>query len=115
MKLRPLRLLPLLPLLALPFLLSSGGCARGGLTAPELYERDCARCHGDNGQGVARGLRTYPRLNLLDSPMVSRGDRAAVRQRIAEGHGPMPGFRRRLTPQEIERLTDFTFHLKEKR
>lgn len=104
-----------LRLLVFPFLLAAAGCTRGDLTTPELYGRHCARCHGDNGEGAARGLRTYPRLNLLDSPMVSRGDRAAVRQRIAEGHGPMPGFRRRLTPQEIERLTDFTFHLKENR
>jgi len=43
--------------------------------------------------------------------MVRRGDRPAVRQRIAEGDGPMPGFSHRLTPQEIERLVDFTFQL----
>jgi mono/diheme cytochrome c family protein len=43
--------------------------------------------------------------------MVLQGDRAAVRQRLLEGHGPMPSFRRRLTPEELERLIDFTLQL----
>jgi hypothetical protein len=43
--------------------------------------------------------------------MVLRGDRAAVRQRIAEGHGPMPSYSKRLTPEELERLVDFTLRI----
>ena len=103
MKLRYLAVLPLLLLVA--------GCSGKNLSTPELYERHCARCHGDRGQGVPRGLKLYPKLDLLASSMVRQGDRAAVRQRIAEGHGRMPGFKRRLTPEEIERLADFTFQL----
>jgi mono/diheme cytochrome c family protein len=106
-----LKLRPLPPLAVIPLLLLAAGCARKDLSAPGLYERHCARCHGDRGQGVPRGLKLYPRLDLLTSPMVRQGDRAAVRQRIAEGHGRMPGFKRRLTPEEIERLVDFTFQL----
>jgi mono/diheme cytochrome c family protein len=86
-------------------------CSRQNLTTPELYDDFCARCHGDQGEGDPRGLRRYPHLDLRASPMVRRGDRAAVRQRIAEGEGPMPGFARRLRPPEIERLVDFTFQL----
>jgi len=87
------------------------GCARRNLTTPELYATYCARCHGERGEGKGDSLTLYPRLNLLTSPMVLRGDRAAVRQRIREGYGPMPGFTRRLEPPEIERLVDFTFQL----
>jgi len=98
-----------------PFLLLAAmalaGCSRKNLTTPELYDDYCARCHGEQGEGDPRGLRNYPHLDLRASPMVRRGDRAAVRQRIAEGSGPMPGFTRRLTRQEIERLVDFTFQL----
>lgn len=108
MKLRPLVLLA-----ALPLLLPSLGCARKNQTAPELYETYCARCHGAGGEGDRRSLKLYPKLDLLSSPMVRRGDRAAVRQRIAEGYGPMPGFARRLDRREVERLVDFTFQLKE--
>ena len=107
MKLRPLLLLAALPLLSL----SSTGCARKNLTPPELYETYCARCHGARGEGDPRSQKLYPNLDLLSSPMVRRGDRAAVRRRIAEGYGPMPGFARRLDPGEIERLVEFTFQL----
>jgi mono/diheme cytochrome c family protein len=87
------------------------GCARRNLTAPELYSTYCARCHGERGEGESDSLALYPHLDLLTSPMILRGDRAAVRQRIAEGYGPMPGFRRRLDSREMERLLDFTLRL----
>lgn len=91
------------------------GCSRKNMTTPELYSAYCARCHGERGEGKASGLTLYPRLNLLTSPMVRRGDRAAVRQRIREGSGPMPGFARRLDPPEVERLVEFTFQLAKER
>jgi mono/diheme cytochrome c family protein len=100
-------------LLAAVVLTVLAGCAHKDLTAPELYSTYCARCHGEQGRGKGdpEDLTLYPHLNLLTSPMVRGGDRAAVRQRIREGYGPMPGFARRLTPQELERLVDFTFQL----
>jgi mono/diheme cytochrome c family protein len=87
------------------------GCSTKNLTTPELYRTSCARCHGAEGRGVSRYLDRYPYLDLVASPMVRQGDRAAVRQRIAEGEGPMPGFSRRLSPAQIERLVDFTLQL----
>ena len=100
--------LRLLLLAALPLL---AGCARKNLPPPELYTTYCARCHGRAGEGTPRYIDRYPYLNLLASPMVRQGDRAAVRTRIAEGDGPMPGFTRRLSPPEIEKLVDFTLQL----
>lgn len=97
---------------ALPLL---AGCARRNMTTPELYATYCARCHGERGEGKGDNLALYPHLNLLTSPMARRGDRAAVRQRIREGYGPMPGFARRLDPREVERLVDFTFQLAKER
>ncbi|HEX4495115.1 MAG TPA: cytochrome c [Thermoanaerobaculia bacterium] len=98
-----------LPLLAL----SWAGCAHQDLSGPEIYSTYCARCHGDQGRGKgdADSLILYPHLNLLTSPMVRSGDRAAVARRIREGYGPMPGFARRLDAREVERLVDFTFQL----
>jgi mono/diheme cytochrome c family protein len=87
------------------------GCSRKNLTTPELYDDYCARCHGEHGEGNPRSLTLYPHANLLASPMALRGDRAAIRKRIAEGTGPMPAFKRRLEPQEIERLVDYTIQL----
>jgi len=108
----PLRLAAALPLLV--SLALAGGCGHKQMTTPELYSTYCTRCHGARGEGQPDSLTLYPHLNLLASPMIRRGDRPAVRQRIADGYGPMPGFKRRLTPEELERLIDFTMQLKER-
>lgn len=97
-------------LVLIPVVWLSLACARDR-SGPGLYRSYCRRCHGAEGQGPDREVKLYPYLNLLKSPMILRQDRAAVRQRIVEGHGPMPGFRRRLNPEELERLIDFTLQL----
>ncbi len=110
MKLRPVLLLAAaLPLLGPLWT----GCAHEDLAGPELYSTYCARCHGEHGRGKgdADSLLLYPHLNLLTSPMVRSGDRAAVGRRIREGYGPMPAFARRLDAREVERLVDFTIQL----
>ena len=100
---------PVLPLLAaLPLL---AGCARGDLTPPELYADHCARCHGPRGEGKPRALKLYPHVDLHASPMSREGNREAIRMRIEEGAGPMPAFKRRLTPAEIAKLVDYTIRL----
>ena len=96
-------LLLILPLFA--------GCSPGDRSAPALYKKYCARCHGPQGEGPRRPNKLYPYLILLDSPMVRQGDRAAVRQQVVEGEGPMPSFRRRLTPDEVEQVVEFTLGL----
>jgi mono/diheme cytochrome c family protein len=93
----------MLPLLA--------GCGSEDRSAPALYKKYCARCHGAEGQGPRRPNKLYPYLDLLASPMVRQGDRAAVRQQVVEGEGPMPSFRRRLTPEEVEQVVDLTLGL----
>ncbi len=111
MKLR--RLLP--PLALLPALwaltaLSGAACSRGpeDRTAAGLYAYYCARCHGAGGKGDPRQVRRSPGLDLTRSPMVKNRDTALIHRRIAEGHGPMPGFSRRLSPEEVEELVRFT-------
>lgn len=99
-------LLAALPLIA--------GCAKKPETPPEMYAAYCARCHGEDGTGNPRSMKLYPNLDLVASPMARRGDRALVRDRIARGFGPMPGFSRRLTPQQIDALVDYTFELQRK-
>lgn len=88
----------------------AAGCARDR-SGPGLYRSYCQRCHGTEGQGPKHPVKRYPYLDLRSSPMVLRGDRAAVRQRIAEGHGPMPAYSRRLTPEEMERLVELTLEI----
>lgn len=80
-------------------------------SAEGLYRFFCARCHGPDGRGTARQLRNYPAADLRRSEAIARGDRAAVRERTAAGHGPMPPFRDKLTPAELEKVTDYALAL----
>jgi mono/diheme cytochrome c family protein len=101
-----LRPASLLLLLALAPLLA--GCPTRDRSGPGLYKGYCRRCHGEADEGPKKKLKLYPHLDLRTSPMLLRGDRDAVRRRIVEGDGPMPGFSRRLTPAEVERVVEFT-------
>lgn len=101
----------LLLLAALPVL---PGCAKKPETPPEIYAAYCARCHGKEGEGNPRAAKGVRNLDLRASAMAKRGDRALIRDRIAKGYGTMPGFSRRLTPQEIESMVDYTIELQRK-
>lgn len=83
------------------------------LPTDALYGKYCARCHGDHGEGAARfrGKPETEGADLTRSKMVGDGNREDVYRRIAYGHGPMPGYGRKLAKQDIERLVDFVFQL----
>lgn len=81
-------------------------------TTPEQYQAYCANCHGREGRGEPKSLAQHPAADLLSSAMIQRGDRAAIRRRIVDGYGPMPGYARRLSPPETERMIDFVLQLR---
>jgi mono/diheme cytochrome c family protein len=60
---------------------------------------------------VPKQRARYPRVDLLAEPYRGSGARDFVRRRIAAGRGPMPAFRRKLTPGEIEKLVDYVLRL----
>jgi mono/diheme cytochrome c family protein len=86
----------------------AAGCAGTDPSPQKLYQAFCARCHGKSGEGDGKSLQLYPGLDLRRSPMIRSGDREAVRRRIAEGEGPMPGFIHRLSPAQIEALVELS-------
>ena len=98
--------------LAAVLALLGGGCQRpGNRSAAELYPRQCARCHGADGRGNPVQLGRYPNLDLTLSRARGGDARAFFRRRISRGYGPMPGFSRKLSAAEIERLVDFSLQL----
>lgn len=86
----------------------TAACADRHPAPPRLYRAFCARCHGAAGEGDAKSLRLHPGLDLRRSPMVVSGDRRRIRERIAVGKGPMPGFVHRLSDAEIDALVELT-------
>src|SRR6185312_10419393 len=44
----------------LMYVLAGVTVAAAGTSGKELYQRDCARCHGDDGKGAAPSMRAVP-------------------------------------------------------
>lgn len=58
-------------------------------------------------------MRDKPGLDLTASSWVRRGDRDEVRERIADGHGSMPAFAKKLSADELEGLVDYVLALEQ--
>jgi mono/diheme cytochrome c family protein len=73
------------------------------LTVGELlWMRNCARCHGSNGQGGSKVA-----LNFATTEWQSSIEDAAIARTIAGGKAPnMPAFANLLTPAQIEELVE---------
>jgi mono/diheme cytochrome c family protein len=61
----------------------------------QLYQEQCASCHGEDGYGVVPGARNFGDLDYM------RGETpASFYAAITEGRGTMPSFQARLTSDE---------------
>ena len=77
-----------------------------------LYQEHCALCHGSDGLGdgpAAQGLKQKPSNLVAMSGMHVDGD---VAWKIAEGRGAMPGWKERLSEEQIWNLVNFIQSLK---
>jgi mono/diheme cytochrome c family protein len=95
----------------LTVLASACGPRIGDREPAALYARFCARCHGDDGRGDPERVAEQPDLDLTTSRWVRRGRRERVRERIADGHGSMPAFAKKLSSEELEGLVDYVLQL----
>lgn len=82
-----------------------------GVPVAELWAANCARCHAQDGRGVAALRALDPKLDLVASELVTRRERGLVYQRIAWGYAGMPGFAHKLEPGDLELLTQFVLDL----
>ena len=104
-----------LTLAAAGLLLTAAGCdARGGKPAPAAaaaadqtrttFERNCAVCHGPQGEGKQLGTLNVPTLRA--GAAVTDPDEKLFRQIRDGGHG-MPPSKYTLTDEQIEALVRF--------
>ena len=82
-------------------------------TGQNLFNLNCARCHGTNGNGTNQ---LPPELQTIPAPLhwvANRKSVSTIAARIATGKGrDMPSFSKRLTDQEIWLLANYVSTLK---
>jgi len=81
----------------LMYVLAGVTVAAAGTSGKELYQRDCARCHGDDGKGAAPSMRAVPGYVSVDLTLLSN-----------ENGGRFP---RQEVQDAIEGSTRFPAHL----
>jgi len=63
-----------------------------------IYETKCAQCHGKDGVAKPPGKESK---NFNDPAFQSAWTEESIAKITAEGKGKMPGYRSRLSPEEL--------------
>jgi mono/diheme cytochrome c family protein len=78
----------------------------------ELFEKNCAKCHGEDGQAKTfRGKFTHAR-NLTTADFQSDTSDEQIADAIRTGPKAMPSFEKKLTADEINALVQYVRTLK---
>jgi mono/diheme cytochrome c family protein len=100
------------PLIIICLALSAGACASraqkpvptGNVPVRVLYERNCAVCHGPQGQGTQLGTMKTP--TLTSGAALTDPDEKFFKQ-ISDGGKGMPPFKYTLDDRQINDLVRF--------
>ena len=105
--------------LALAVLLATTGMVSGSLQrkassrlskVDELFNRNCARCHGSDGRGDTPAGHLYKTPDLTDPAWWKKNSSItstrSLRAIVTRGKAGMPGFSKKLTRSEINLLVD---------
>jgi mono/diheme cytochrome c family protein len=106
------RSLSALPAALAAALLAAAGCGPKD-PGERVWVRKCAACHGRQGRGDTRFARGRPYAVLTDDLWKHGGDLESIRRLICEGDpkSPMPAYRDRLTPEEIDAVSHHVLRL----
>ena len=88
-----------LVLLLLPFAAVAAPPAPGQL----LFQKNCVRCHGANGQLGANGAHNLTKSNL------NAFGRTYL---VTNGMGKMPAFGKKLTPAQVQQVVAYSLTLR---
>ena len=77
--------------------------------ARQIYNDQCANCHGDGGKGDGSDAMMYDPApsDLTDAAKMSKRTDGEIYYQIAEGRKPMPSFKKKLTEDQRWRLVLF--------
>lgn len=102
-------------LLAVPvvcLILTAGGCTKKN-AGSEVFKKKCASCHGLDGKAQTKLAQGRPFADLTDGKWSHGSDRESVFKLVADGDpkSPMPPFRERLSPEELNAVVDHVMKL----
>lgn len=76
-------------------------------TAEDIYMKMCKKCHGENGEGSAKATeklcKGYTVEQLSFAAIKGKTDEEVLAI-LADGLGKMPGYRDRLTDEELDEV-----------
>lgn len=111
---------------ALGLALATTGCGAGPGAGPEaggppafearrFFDRNCARCHGNDGRGhpLMRQTMKPGHLDLLDVSSLAREDEELA-EMVREGGRGMPAFQSALSPEQVAAMVAHVRKLQEK-
>lgn len=70
----------------------------------ELYKKNCAKCHGDKGNGDTMRGRHLKARNFTDAEWQADVTDAQLIKSVTDGKDDMPPWGKKLTPEQIESL-----------
>lgn len=76
-------------------------------SAAAVYARSCARCHGSTGTPSPGMVRLMEVKDFADSTVMATVADSALSRAISEGTGGMPGYKDRLTADQITALVGY--------
>lgn len=103
----------LLVALLIPITLAKSAAAPKGsrrVKVEELFNNNCARCHGADGRGDTPSGQLFKSPDFTDAEWWKKNSsltsNQAFRSVITRGKGAMPAFGKKLTKSEIKLLSD---------
>lgn len=92
--------------------LPEGDAHGGDLAAGQrIFERKCARCHAESGDGKTAVAGRFPYANLVDGVWRADGSAEAIENQIRRGRDPMPSFQGKLTDEQIRQTVSYVLEL----
>jgi mono/diheme cytochrome c family protein len=91
---------------------ASGPAPTDQASGKDLFEKNCAKCHGSDGEAKTfRGKFTHAR-NLTTADFQSNTSDKEIADAIRTGPKAMPSFEKKLTADEIDALVRYVRTLK---
>lgn len=97
-------------LAAVPVLVLAGsyGFTAEHLAGEKLFHEQCATCHGDDGKADTRMGKVVQTPDLTKTPWKHGTTQEDVEKVVRDGAGKMPGYKSRLTEEQIRLVAEFT-------